>query len=177
MTDEALPLEISKTSLRLSPIGTIRTPFREPTGTPIQPSRAASAPGQIHLHEEYRQALKDLAGFERIWLIYWLHKAIGPKLQVIPFLDTVERGVFATRSPARPNPIGLSAVRLVRVEGLIIDVEGVDIVDGTPLLDIKPYVSEFDSFGKQRAGWFDGAAVRRDMADDRFDIERQAETE
>ena len=164
-------------TLRLTPIGTIRTPVAEPAGTPIQPSRAATAAGQVHIHEEYRDALKDLEGFERVWLIYWLHRAIGPKLLVIPFLDTVERGVFATRSPARPNPIGLSAVRLVRVEGLIVHVEGVDIVDGTPLLDIKPYVSEFDSFGKQRAGWFDGPTIRRDLADDRFDIERQAEPE
>lgn len=169
MPDEASAAVPPPAILALRPIGIIRTPFPHPAGTPIQPSRAGLAPGQVHLHEEFREALKDLEGFERIWLIYWLHRAPPAKLLVIPFLDTVERGIFATRSPARPNPIGISAVRLLRVDGLTLEVEGADMLDGTPLLDIKPYVSEFDSFSAQRAGWLDDSTIQRNLADNRFD--------
>jgi tRNA (adenine37-N6)-methyltransferase len=155
--------------LRLRPIGRIRTPFPAPPATPIQPSRAAGAPGTVEVFEEYAAGLKDLDGFERVWLIYWLDRAPAPQLVVVPFLDICERGIFATRSPARPNAIGMSAVRLLRVVGNTLEVADVDIVDGTPLLDIKPYVTEFDSHPGTRSGWFDSAPVQRSLADNRFD--------
>ena len=103
--------------LKLEPIGVIETPFREPAGTPIQPSRANGAPGKVRVEPRFQAGLKDLAGFERIWLIYWLHKAPESSLLVTPFLDERQRGVFATRSPARPSPIGISAVRLLAIQG------------------------------------------------------------
>jgi len=163
--------------LRLRPIGTIRTSFREPARTPIQPSRATGAKGQVQIDPAYGDGLKDLAVFERIWLIYWLHRAPPAKLLAVPFLDVLEHGIFATRSPARPNPIGISAVRLLSVDGLTLQVEGVDILDGTPLLDIKPYVSEFDSSLMQRAGWLDRSAVVTDVADDRVAVKGPDEPE
>jgi putative methyltransferase, YaeB/AF_0241 family len=157
--------------LKLEPIGIIETPFREPAGTPIQPSRARGARGRIQIDPRFQAGLKDLEGFERIWLIYWFHKASSSSLLVTPFLDTRERGIFATRAPARPAPIGMSVVRLLAVHGGILDVEDVDIVDGTPLLDIKPYVPEFDCYPHSRAGWFDESNSQRRVADDRFDGE------
>jgi tRNA (adenine37-N6)-methyltransferase len=156
--------------LEIDPIGVIETPFREPAGTPIQPSRASGALGRVRIASRYQAGLKDLAGFERIWLIYWFHKASPSSLLVTPFLDTCQRGVFATRSPARPSPLGMSVVRLLAVqEGGVLEVADVDILDGTPLLDIKPYVPEFDSHTRSRAGWFDESRSRRRVADERFD--------
>lgn len=157
-----------RTSMQLKPIGVIRTPFGEPAGAPIQPSKARGARGTVQLMEEYREGLRDLDGFERVWLIYWFHRAGEQRLLVTPFLDTRERGLFATRAPSRPNPIGISAVRLVRVQGCTLEVADVDILDGTPLLDIKPYVAEFDSFSVKRSGWLGRSPVRRRLADARF---------
>jgi tRNA-Thr(GGU) m(6)t(6)A37 methyltransferase TsaA len=157
--------------LKFDPIGVIETPFREPAGTPIQPSRARGARGKVHIDSRFQAGLKDLGGFERVWLIYWFHKASGSSLLVTPFLDTRERGIFATRAPARPSPIGMSVVRLLAVHGGILDVEDVDIIDGTPLLDIKPYVPEFDCYPRSRAGWFDETDSKRRVADGRFDGE------
>jgi tRNA (adenine37-N6)-methyltransferase len=155
---------------RIDPIGVIETPFREPAGTPIQPSRASGARGTVRIESRFQAGLKDLAGFERIWLIYWLHRASGSSLLVKPFLDTREHGIFATRAPARPSPLGMSAVRLLAVqEGGVLEVADVDIIDGTPLLDIKPYVPEFDSYPNSRAGWFDESDSRRRVADKRFE--------
>jgi tRNA-Thr(GGU) m(6)t(6)A37 methyltransferase TsaA len=155
--------------LRLSPIGVIHTPFREAAGTPIQPRRAKGARGTVEVFEKYREGLKDLEGFERIWLVYWLDRAAEARLRVVPYLDDTERGLFATRAPCRPNPIGISPVRLLRVEGSLLTVSGVDILDGTPLLDIKPYVPEFDCYPASRSGWFAQAARRRRLADSRFE--------
>jgi tRNA-Thr(GGU) m(6)t(6)A37 methyltransferase TsaA len=156
--------------LEIDPIGMIETPFREPAGTPIQPSRANGALGKVHIEPRFQTGLKDLVGFERIWLIYWFHKASGSNLLVTPFLDTRERGIFATRSPARPSPLGISAVRLLAVHaGGVLEVADVDMIDGTPLLDIKPYVPEFDSHAHCRAGWFDQSHSRRCVSDQRFD--------
>jgi len=157
--------------LKLDPIGVIETPFREPAGTPIQPSRARGARGEVHIDSRFQTGLKDLEGFERVWLVYWFHKAQGPSLLVTPFLDKQQRGVFATRAPARPSPIGMSVVRLLAVHGGILDVEDVDVIDGTPLLDIKPYIPEFDCHPDSKAGWFDESDSRRRLADDRFDGE------
>ena len=154
--------------MRLKPIGIVRTAFREPAGTPIQPSRAAGAEGRVEVFPEYADGLEDLDGFERIWLLYWLDRAPAERLRVTPFLDDQERGLFATRSPARPNPIGMSSVRLLAVHGNVLDVADVDILDGTPLVDIKPYVAEFDCHGVERTGWFDHAPIERALADDRF---------
>ena len=156
--------------LKIEPIGVIETPFREPAGTPIQPSRANGARGKVRVEPRFWAGLQDLAGFERIRLIYWLHRRPGSALVVTPFLDQQERGVFATRAPARPTPIGISAVRLMGIEGGVLEVADVDMIDGTPLLDIKPYVPEFDSYPASRAGWFDESNSGSRVADDRFGV-------
>lgn len=160
--------------LRISPIGVVETPFHEPAGTPIQPSRANGAPGKVRVDPQFWAGLQDLAGFERIWLIYWLHQRQGSALLVTPFLDRQQRGVFATRAPVRPSPIGISAVRLIGIEEGVLTVADVDMVDGTPLLDIKPYVPEFDSYPTSRAGWFDDSGSRERFADGRFQQARPA---
>ncbi len=135
------------------PIGTVHSPFKEPTGTPIQPSAARETPGIIEILPEYREGLQDLEGFSHLILLYHFHLARAFSLKVKPFLDDTERGLFATRAPARPNPIGLSIVRLERVEGLRVHIRDVDIVDGTPVLDIKPYVPQFDIRTEATSGW------------------------
>jgi tRNA-Thr(GGU) m(6)t(6)A37 methyltransferase TsaA len=163
--------------MRVKPIGVIRTAFQEPAGTPIQPSRAGGAKGTVEVFSEYAGGLRDLEGFERIWLIYWFDRAPEPRLLVTPFLDDCERGVFATRAPTRPNAIGMSSVHLLQVLGNTLEVAGVDILDGTPLLDIKPYVPEFDCHSVQKSGWLDQAPLRRSVADDRFDEKQQNQSE
>ena len=155
--------------LKIEPIGVIETPFRESAGTPIQPSRANGARGKVRIEARYQAGLEDLAGFERIWLIYWLHKATEASLQVTPFLDTRERSIFATRAPARPSRIGISAVRLLAVQEGVLEVADVDMIDGTPILDIKPYVPEFDCYPASKAGWFDESDSKRRLADGRFE--------
>jgi tRNA-Thr(GGU) m(6)t(6)A37 methyltransferase TsaA len=145
--------------MSVTPIGVIRTPFAEPSGTPIQPAGGADVEGFVQVFAEYHDGLADLAGFSHVVLLYWLHASDGYDLRLVPFLDDVERGLFATRAPRRPNPIGLSVVRLVRIEDGILHIQGVDIVDGTPLLDIKPYVPEFDTPTNVRAGWLEDVAT------------------
>ena len=154
--------------LQLNPIGVIHSPYREPGGTPIQPAFGGGVRGEVEVHEEYADALDDLEGFEHIWLIYWLHRARPHRLKVVPYRDTVERGLFATRAPSRPNPIGLSLVRLVGRESNRLQVEGLDILDGTPLLDIKPYIPKIDARAGSKAGWFDAGRDAREVADGRF---------
>jgi tRNA-Thr(GGU) m(6)t(6)A37 methyltransferase TsaA len=149
-------------------IGTIYSPYQTAAGTPIQSTYAGGAEGRVALDPAYERALDDIEGFERLWLIYWMDR-VGPfRLKVIPYRDDREHGVFATRSPSRPNPIGMSVVRLLRREGSTLVVADIDMLDGTPLLDIKPYVPEFDAYPVSRAGWFDSAAVDRRRADGRF---------
>ena len=131
--------------IRYKPIGIIHSPFKEPKGTPIQPSAAKGAEGTVEVFPEYAEGLKDVAGFSHIILVYHFHLSGRASLRVKPFMDDVERGLFAVRAPSRPNPIGLSVVRLVRVDENLIHVLDVDMVEGTPLLDIKPYVPEFDA--------------------------------
>ena len=155
-------------SINISPIGVIHSSLKEAKGSPIQPVYANSSEGIVEVYEPYRQALKDIEGFERIWLIYWFHKAGEPKLLVTPYMDTTERGLFATRAPCRPNPIGFSAVRFLRIEECRIYVADVDILDGTPLLDIKPYISRFDCYDVQRNGWVDHVPEKHWIADSRF---------
>jgi tRNA-Thr(GGU) m(6)t(6)A37 methyltransferase TsaA len=156
--------------LTFIPIGTIQTPFRDIAGMPIQPNGARGTKGTIEIAEEYREGLRDLGGFERIILIYAFHKCTDHSLIVKPFLDTTPRGIFATRSPRRPNAIGLSVVRLIAVRDGRIDVEDIDVLDGTPLLDIKPYVPEFDSYPGSCCGWLEMVAgnAKTARSDDRF---------
>ncbi len=156
-------------STQLHAIGIIHTPFKEAQGTPIQPIYADAAEGIIEIFPEFREGTADLDGFERIWLIYWFDKTSPPKLKVVPFRDDMERGIFATRAPCRPNPIGLSSVRLLGIDGSKLRIADVDILDQTPLLDIKPYIPKIDSFGQSRAGWFDNSRSAREKADKRFE--------
>ncbi|HHF52813.1 MAG TPA: tRNA (N6-threonylcarbamoyladenosine(37)-N6)-methyltransferase TrmO [candidate division WOR-3 bacterium] len=142
--------------IKYIPIGIIHTPFREPKGTPIQPAAARGVCGTVEIFPEYIEGLKDLEGFSHIILIYHFHLSKGVLLKVKPFMDNELRGVFATRAPSRPNPIGISVVRLIQIKGNVLHVKDVDIVDGTPLLDIKPYVPEFDVKECKRIGWLDG---------------------
>jgi len=137
------------------PIGIIYSPFKEPKGTPIQPAGAKGVKGRVEVLPEYAEGLKDIEGFSHIILIYHFHRVKGYKLRVKPFMDDNFHGVFATRAPARPNPIGISVVRLLKVEGNILYVEDLDILDGTPLLDIKPYVPEFDKREGIKIGWLE----------------------
>ena len=134
-------------------IGVIRTPFAETQGMPIQPPFSQAA-GRVEVFTEYAAGLQDLEGFSHVILIYALHRSEGYALRVKPFLDDVARGLFATRYPGRPNPIGLSTVRLLSHRDDVLEVEGIDVLDGTPLLDIKPYVPDFDSHPDACAGWY-----------------------
>ena len=139
--------------VRYRPIGVIHSPFSQPKDAPIQPRYAGGAEGTVVLDPEYTDGLSDLAGFSHVVLLYHLHLSEGYSLKVTPYMDDQLRGLFATRAPRRPNPIGLSVVRLERVEENIIYVRDIDAVDGTPLLDIKPYVPEFGAEEEIRIGW------------------------
>ncbi len=141
--------------IKYKPIGVIRSPFKKPKGTPIQPTAATGVEGTVEVFPEYVEGLKDLEGFSHIILLYHFHLSGKPSMRVKPFLDDREHGVFATRAPSRPNPIGFSVVRLLAVEGNKLRIQDVDIVDGTPLLDIKPYVPEFDTRDVERIGWLE----------------------
>lgn len=154
--------------LKIEPIGVIETSFGKAAGTPIQPSLANGARGKVRVDPRFWAGLQDLKGFERIWLVYWLHRQQGFATVVTPFLDTQPRGVFSTRAPARPTPIGISVVRLIGIEEGVLDVADVDMIDGTPLLDIKPYVPEFDAYPDSKAGWLDESGSRPRLADGRF---------
>lgn len=148
-------------------IGIIRSPFAEARETPIQPAGAAGINGSVELFPEYARALKDLEGFSHIILLYHFHLSKGSSLVVKPFLDSESRGVFSTRSPSRPNNIGLSVVQLVGIEENILHIQDIDIIDGTPLLDIKPYVPDFDIREVQRFGWLENNIHKlRDARDD-----------
>jgi len=136
-------------------IGVVHSPFTDPKGTPIQPTGARDVEGTVDLLPEYTAGLKDIEGFSHIILLYHCHLAKGVSLEVKPYMDDRLHGVFATRAPARPNPIGLSVVRLVRVEGNRLHIRDVDIVDGTPLLDVKPYVPKFDIRQVSSIGWLE----------------------
>ena len=151
-------------------IGTIRSPFTQLASMPIQPAGAKDVVGEIEVEERFAAGLKDLEGFSHIILLYHFHQARRMELEVVPFLDTVKRGVFATRSPLRPAHIGLSIVELLAVSGNRVRIRGVDILDGTPLLDIKPYVPHFDYRPGATSGWMRASAeeVGSRRSDDRF---------
>jgi len=152
----------------MSPIGKLRTSRTQADGTPIQPRFAEGYDGTAEIFPEYADGLADLDGFDRIWLLFWCHLASAPRMRVIPYRDTVERGLFATRAPARPNPIGLSCVRLVGIEGNTLRLAEVDILDGSPLLDIKPYVPDYDFYPVKKTGWIGEHALNISKADGRF---------
>ena len=154
--------------IEYEPIGIVHSPFKEPEGTPIQPSRAKGAVGTVEVFQEFVDGLCDLDGFSHIVLLCHLHRTGSYRLKVVPFLDTQIRGVFATRAPSRPNPIGLSVVELVGIDGNTLAVQGLDLLEGTPVLDIKPYVGEFDDRPNSRTGWLEDARKQTNVADDRF---------
>lgn len=158
--------------LELTSIGLIHSPHKEAAGTPVQSSLAAGVEGTVELFPQFAPGLKDLEGFERIWLLYWCDRAKEPQLVVIPYLDTAPHGLFATRAPCRPNPIGLSAVRLLEVRGNLLRVDGLDVLNNTPLLDIKPYIPSFDAFQAKRIGWCENAKSISIVADSRFEAGR-----
>jgi tRNA (adenine37-N6)-methyltransferase len=161
--------------MRVKAIGTIHTPFKEARGTPIQSRAGEGVEGWVEVFDEFRQGLRDLGGFERIWLVYWFNRTApgNVSLVVTPYLDKRPHGVFATRAPARPNPIGMSAVNLVGIRGNHLRIRDVDILDGTPLLDIKPYIPQFDSFAVARSGWASRADPTKVLADSRFERSRR----
>lgn len=154
----------------LKPIGVVRSPFTEVEGMPIQASGARGVKGAIELNNDLVEGIKDLDGFSHLILIYFFHRCKGYSLHVTPFLDKQLRGVFATRVPRRPNGIGLSVVRLIGIEGNLLQIEDVDILDQTPLIDIKPFVPEFDHRNTEMTGWFTNRAQNASVvrADKRF---------
>jgi tRNA-Thr(GGU) m(6)t(6)A37 methyltransferase TsaA len=152
------------------PIGVIHSPFLEVEGMPIQPAGADGVQGTVEVYDDYREGLRDLEGFSHILLLYHFHRSSGFSLAVRPFMDSRAKGVFATRAPCRPNPIGISLVRLEGIEEGLLRVSNLDILDGTPLLDIKPFVPEFDTVADCRTGWLEEArrTVSSRKSDDRF---------
>jgi len=155
---------------RITPIGTIHTPFDDLEGMPIQPTGAASVQGTIVMDKEYEQGLNDLEGFSHIILLYHFHRSKGYKLMVKPFLDDNKRGLFSTRAPKRPNPIGLSIVRLMKRDGNKLYIKDIDVLNGTPLIDIKPYVPGFDTKEVTSIGWLEKSHEKAISlkSDDRF---------
>lgn len=144
-----------------APIGVVRTPFPDRVSAPRQPAAALGVKGTIELESgrDFEHALEDLEGWDRLWVVFCFHLNEGWRPKVLPpRSEGKRRGVFSTRSPHRPNPIGLSVVRLTRVRGLILDVEDLDIVDGSPVLDLKPYVPYADAFPEARTGWLESHA-------------------
>ncbi len=141
--------------ITLRPIGVLHSPHKTAKETPIQPVYAPGVRGQAEIFAEFADGLLDLEGFSHVCLIYYFHEAPSTRLLVKPFLEDKQHGVFATRAPCRPNPIGFSVVRLVKREGNVLHLEDMDMLDGTPLLDIKPYVSRFDYRENARCGWQD----------------------
>ncbi|MDR2764544.1 MAG: tRNA (N6-threonylcarbamoyladenosine(37)-N6)-methyltransferase TrmO [Tannerella sp.] len=142
----------------LEPIGVIHTPHEQIEGMPVQPAGAAGFAGKAVLKKEYAGGLTDLEGFSHMILVYHFHQTEGYLLHPIPFMDTKPHGVFATRSPKRPNHIGMSTVRILSVEDGTVAFDGADMLDGTPLIDIKPYYPKYDSPSDTKSGWLDKAA-------------------
>jgi len=156
--------------VKYKPIGIIHSPFKHPEGMPIQPTGAKGVAGTVEVAPEYCTGLRDIKGFSHIFLIYHFHLSEGYSLEVRPYMDENTHGVFATRIPGRPNPIGVSVVRLIRVEGCTLHIQDVDVLDGTPLLDIKPYVPDFDVRKTEQTGWLSGksSGVYKRKSDGRF---------
>jgi tRNA-Thr(GGU) m(6)t(6)A37 methyltransferase TsaA len=159
-----------KNKIEFIPIGVIRSPFKDIAGMPIQASLSGGVCGTVEIYPEFVEGLKSLDGFSHIYLIYNFHLSDGYSLEVKPFLDDAAHGVFATRAPKRPNHIGVSVVELMRIENSILHIKNVDIIDGTPLLDIKPYVRKFDCIETRKEGWLSGktGSLNEHYSDDRF---------
>lgn len=141
--------------MEFTPIGTVHSPYRELTDAPIQP-RYSDEMGQVEIYPEFADGLSDLGEFSHVWIIFIFHKSGGYELHVKPYLDEEKKGVFACRAPRRPNPIGMSLVRLESIDGNILNIKGLDMLDGTPVLDIKPYVADFDESQDASIGWLRG---------------------
>jgi tRNA-Thr(GGU) m(6)t(6)A37 methyltransferase TsaA len=158
------------TTISYQPIGIVHSPFEGVGKVPIQPTAAAGIRATVTVFDQFAAGLKDLEGFSHVILLYHFHRITQTRLTVIPFMDDQPRGVFATRAPSRPNPIGLSIVKLLGIEGTVLHIENVDIVDGTPLLDIKPYVPQFDHHQAERTGWLENSKenIKEKRSDDRF---------
>lgn len=155
---------MNPTSVTFRPIGILRSPHTRAEATPIQPVYAVDCSGRAEIFPEFADGLADIEAFSHVYLLYWLHRAEPPQLRVKPVLQDVEHGVFATRAPCRPNPLGLSLVRLLRRDGNVLHLDGLDMLDGTPLLDIKPFAPRYDSVENPRGGWteqVDEATARR----------------
>jgi tRNA-Thr(GGU) m(6)t(6)A37 methyltransferase TsaA len=142
-------------NISYKPIGIVHSPFTKPEGTPIQAIASKNSEGVIEIFPEFVEGLKDLEHFSHIYVLFHLHLAEKKELTVIPFLDTTPHGVFATRSPGRPNAIGISVVCLDKIEGNKIHVKNIDILNSSPVLDIKPYIPQFDVFETTKNGWFE----------------------
>ena len=157
-------------TIKYRPIGIIHTPFKSRTGTPIQPLGGIGVKAEVEIFPEFIEGLADLNGFSHLILLYHFHLSTAYKLKVKPFLDHTVHGVFATRAPARPNPIGISVVRLLRIDRQTLYVEDIDIIDRTPLLDIKPFVPDFDLRKVERIGWLENKVGYAEnlKADERF---------
>jgi len=151
---------IPNDKITFKPIGVISTPFKTKEGMPIQSIGAIGVEGKIEISHEYEQALDDLDGFSHIILLFYFHQTKETKLKVVPFLDDKLHGVFSTRAPSRPNPIGLSVVKLIQRKKNILFIENVDMIDGTPLIDIKPYIPEVDNINSEKIGWLEGKQSR-----------------
>jgi tRNA-Thr(GGU) m(6)t(6)A37 methyltransferase TsaA len=143
-------------SVTYRPIGVIHSDHTTADKTPIQPAYAAGCAARVEVFLDFAEGLRDIDGFSHVYLIYHFHQTGASRLMVKPYLEDVERGVFATRAPCRPNPVGLSVVRIIGRNGNTLVVDGADMLDGTPLLDIKPYTAKFDRFETARNGWQDG---------------------
>ncbi len=156
--------------INFNPVGIIHTPFVSGEGMPVQPPGAKGIKGTIIVNKELQGGLSDLEGFSHIILIYHFHRSKGFDLKVIPFMDNQPRGIFSTRAPKRPNPIGISVVKLLSIKENFLEIENTDILDGTPLLDIKPYIQAFDVYETQKCGWFDqtGKHPEKFLSDNRF---------
>lgn len=155
----------------LNPIGVIHTPFKDIKNMPIQPVAAEGVKGTIELLPEYADGLKDLEGFSYITLIYHFHKVKGYQLQVVPFMDTEKHGIFACKAPKRPNPIGISTVKLIGIKGNVIHIEQADMLDDTPLIDIKPFYPRYDNREQANVGWLEksnNVSLNDLRADERF---------
>lgn len=156
--------------LEIKPIGVIHSPFNDLKNMPIQPNGAKGIFSIIEIYESYIEGLSDLKGFSHIYLVYVLHKSKKEKLRVVPFMDNIERGIFSTRSPMRPNHIGLSIVKLIDINNNLLKVEAADVLDGTPLLDIKPYFKHVDCISDATTGWLKLSKdeIEKQRSDGRF---------